>query len=87
MLLAGADQVYLLCIFIARWELSFPQALPFSEVQQVLNVWVNQVCLNMLNYVIDQISAGQLFQSIGALNIKAVLQGKKKQQKKVLPKE
>jgi len=36
----------------------------------------------MLNYVIDQISAGKLFQSIGALNIKAVLQGKKKQQKK-----
>jgi len=39
----------------------------------------------MLNYVIDQISAGKLFQSIGALNIKAVLQGKKKQQKKFYP--
>jgi len=48
---------------------------------------MNQVCLNMLNYVIDQISAGKLFQSIGALNIKAVLQGGEKQHKKVLPKE
>jgi len=36
----------------------------------------------MLNCVIDQISAGKLFQSIGALNIKAVLQGKKKTTKK-----
>ncbi len=51
MLLAGADHVYLLCIFIARWEMNVPRALLLSDYRCSASylIW-NSKCYECFSY-------------------------------------